>query len=247
MSFFSNLLGMRSKRLEKESKVEDKAEKDKVIREALLGDVIGRADQQAKKLAKGDADRIIGGTYPPRGNPMPEKRLREWRHTVENLTLGPKKLNLVAKLIRKLPVPEARLQLRYSKKAISKDVLLVLDQACMKARERDNIHIKDLIVGQCYVGGKIIGHKVDIKARGKSGKITKRVSHLNIILYENPALVKGFESRTLLPGKYAQKRRTSKEPSQGNESQEQAVPKVNKTTSPGMAPLRQGYYQAIAH
>src|SRR5690606_23046737 len=68
LSFFSNLLGMRSKRLEKETKPEDKGEKDRAIREALLGDVIGRADRQAKKLAKSDVDRIIGGTYPPRGN-----------------------------------------------------------------------------------------------------------------------------------------------------------------------------------
>lgn len=140
---------------------------------------------------------IRGGGYPPRGVKNPPKRLREWQHTVENLTVGPRKLNLIAKLIRKLPVEEARLQLTYSKKAISRDVLLALDEACKQARIESNMHPKDLIVGQCYVGGKIIGKKIDIKGRGKSGIIKKRVSHLNVILYENPNLVDGFFSESL--------------------------------------------------
>lgn len=207
LSFFSNLFGIEKKRLEKptpakeeQAKVEPvKAEERKTPKPKPSKAQTGIKTKKSLSLQE---ERIIGGNYPARGPRIPEKRLREWSHTVENLTVVPKKLNLVAKLIRKLPVPEARMQLRFSNKAISRDVLLALDQACMKARAEGNIHVKDLIVGQCYVGGKIIGHKMDIKARGKSGRITKKVSHLNVILYENPELVKGFKSKTLLPKQY---------------------------------------------
>ena len=246
-SFFSNLLGLRSKRLDKTKTEVENADMQKSTAE--IAETEKRSDEDAgvksrrqlEREKRATEERIIGGTYVARGVPMPEKRLREWRHTVENLTLGPKKLNLVAKLIRRLPVPDARLQLRFSKKAISKDVLLALDKACMNAREKDNVHIKDLIVGQCYVGGKIIGHKVDIKARGKSGKIDKRVAHLNIILYENPALVKGFESRILLPGKYAQ-RQTSK-----SDVAESEKPVVSQTRRDGQPPLRQVVHHVFAN
>lgn len=147
-------------------------------------------------------ERIVGGSYPTRGpGPQPEKRLREWMVKVEDMTLGPKKLNLVAKLIRRLPVEEARLQLRFSTKQVSRDVLLALDEAVMKAREEADMHPKDLIVGQCWVGGKIAFKKVDIKARGKSGTIQKRLSSLSLVVYENPKLVPGFFSKTLTPTK----------------------------------------------
>jgi len=220
LSFFSQLFGLQQKQLEKkaaEGKVEEKADADKVTKVEERKKTLKatkdylRQKQSAIKTTKTlslQEERIIGGNYPVRGPPAPEKRLREWSYTVENLTVTPKKLNLVCKLIRKLPVEEARNQLRYSKKAISRDVLLALDKVCMNARLKGEIHIKDLIVGQCYVGGRIMGHKLDIKARGKSGRITKRVSHLNIVVYENPALVPGFKSRTLLPKEYQQQKRT---------------------------------------
>lgn len=241
LSFFSNLLGLRTNKLDKVKEIEAEATKSS---ETKVTDVKGRPSvgrgAQRKKLIRESHERIIGGNYSARGNPLPEKRLREWRHTVENLTLGPKKLNLVARLIRRLPVPDARLQLQFSKKSISRDVLLALDEACMKARQSSGLHIKDLIVGQCYVGGKIIGHKVDIKARGKSGRIDKRVSHLNIILYESPAIVPGFESKILPPGKYAEKKlqKSTKERRVTREGDTKSVASVPN-------PLRKGIYQPI--
>jgi large subunit ribosomal protein L22 len=216
LSFFSNLFGIQPKRLEKPAEDKEKSTPDAqsaVAKTTLEGRgkreglVSVRKAPKSRKTFPLQEERIIGGNYPVRGPAIPQKRLREWSHTVENLSLGPKKLNLVAKLIRRLPVPDARVQLRFSSKAVSRDVLLALDQACMKARAMGDIHVKDLIVGQCYVGGKIVGHKMDIKARGKSGRIAKKVSHLNIILYENPALVKGFESRTLLPAVHAKQQK----------------------------------------
>lgn len=142
-------------------------------------------------------EHIRGGGYEPRGPKPPPKRLQEWEHKVEGLTLGPRKLNLVAKLIRKMPVENARLQLIYSKKAISKDVLLALDEACAKVRQESGLYAEDLIVGRCQVGGEIVGKRTDIKGRGRVGVIKKRVSHLHLVLYEHPSRVEGFFSRQL--------------------------------------------------
>jgi len=202
-------------------RVKSRSRRDRLSRKKVSSEVDETVGEPAEKLALSiksrkerkarlrkvredrlDDERIIGGSYPVRGPAIPKKRLREWVYKVENMQVSPKKLNLIARLIRKLPVEEARLQLRFSKKAISQEVLYALDKACLKARKVANMHTQDLIVGQCYVGSKIVGHKLDIKARGKSGRITKKVAHLNMILYENPALVKGFQSSILYPGTY---------------------------------------------
>jgi ribosomal protein L22 len=140
-------------------------------------------------------ERFAPSHYPARGpGPMPPKRLREVTQKLEDQTLPASKLNLVARLIRKMPVEEARAQLRYSDKAISKNVLLTLDRAINKAKSMHKLTAPELIVGEAYVCGRIMGKKPDFMGRGRTGVITKRQSDLVIKLYEHPALVEGFVS-----------------------------------------------------
>lgn len=136
--------------------------------------------------------------YPVRGpGPMPERRLKEIVYATGELSISPRKLNLVAELIRGLTVKDALLQLQYSQKRISKPVLQAVNEAVDKAKKMIKLDRDDLVVGQAYVGGRILGKKPDIQGRGRTGTIIKRVSKLKLHLYEHPNLVPGFASKSL--------------------------------------------------
>jgi len=141
--------------------------------------------------------RLVPNHYPARGpGPAPPKRLREVVLKLKDQTLPASKLNLVARLIRHLPVVEARAQLQYSPKLISKNVLLALNRAVDKAQSMHRLKPEELIVGEAFVGGRIVLEKPDIMGRGRTGVITKKTSDLTLKLYENPKLVAGFQSTT---------------------------------------------------
>jgi len=101
-----------------------------------------------------------------------------------NLRVSPRKLGLVAGLIRNMHVSNALIQLSFSKKRIAKDVLKCLQSAVANAENNHNLDIDNLFVAEVLVGKAIVMKRFSPRARGRGFSIKKPFSNLSIKLVE---------------------------------------------------------------
>jgi large subunit ribosomal protein L22 len=101
-----------------------------------------------------------------------------------NLRVSPRKLGLVAGLIRKLHVNDAMVQLSFSKKRIAQDVLKCLRSAVANAENNHSMDIDNLFVAEVLVGKAIVMKRFRPRARGRGFRIIKPFSNLSIKLVE---------------------------------------------------------------
>jgi large subunit ribosomal protein L22 len=100
------------------------------------------------------------------------------------LRVSPQKLNLVAQLIRGLPVEKALAELEFSRKRIAKDVKKVLESAIANAENNHDLDIDALIVDKAFVGKNMVMKRWRARARGRIGRIEKPFSEITIIVRE---------------------------------------------------------------
>jgi large subunit ribosomal protein L22 len=94
------------------------------------------------------------------------------------------KLNLVAALIRGLPVEQALNVLQFSKKAMAVDARKVLASAIANAENNHNLDVDSLVVAEASVGKSITMKRFHTRGRGKSTRILKPFSRLRIVVRE---------------------------------------------------------------
>ena len=104
--------------------------------------------------------------------------------SIKNLRVSPRKLNLIAGLIRSQHVSKAIMQLSFSKKRIAKDVLKCLQSAISNAENNHNLDIDRLVIEQVLVGKALVMKRFSPRARGRGFKIKKPFSHISIKLIE---------------------------------------------------------------
>lgn len=104
--------------------------------------------------------------------------------SIRNLRVSPRKLGLVAGLIRNLHVNNALMQLSFSKKRIAKDVLKCLQSAVANAENNHNLDIDNLFIAEVLVGKAIVMKRFSPRARGRGFRIKKPFSNLSIKLVE---------------------------------------------------------------
>jgi large subunit ribosomal protein L22 len=115
------------------------------------------------------------------------------RHLPENaasaslraVRISPRKLNLVAEVIRGKPVNVALEHLMFSKKRIAKDVYKLLISAVNNAENNHGLDIDRLYVAEAYVGKSLVMKRFHARARGNASRIEKPFSRLNIIVRQN--------------------------------------------------------------
>ena len=100
------------------------------------------------------------------------------------LRTSPRKLNLVAELIRGLPVGSALAQLTFSKRRISNEVKKVLESAIANAENNHDLDVDRLVVAEASVGKSLIMKRFRARARGRVGRIEKPFSRLRIVIEE---------------------------------------------------------------
>ena len=96
------------------------------------------------------------------------------------LKTSPKKLNLVAGLIRGKKVDRSLNDLSFSKKRIAADVKKCLQSAIANAENNHNLDVDGLIVAEAYVGKNLTLKRGRPRARGRFGRIIKPFSELTI-------------------------------------------------------------------
>lgn len=97
---------------------------------------------------------------------------------------GQIKLNIVAQMIRHLPVAEALAQLTFSKRRIAIEVKKVLQSAIANAENNNNMNVDNLYIHEAFTSKSFTMKRMRPRAKGRGMSIMKPFSNLTIILRE---------------------------------------------------------------
>jgi large subunit ribosomal protein L22 len=100
------------------------------------------------------------------------------------LRTSPRKLNLVAQLIRGLKASDALNQLTFSRRGIAQDVKKVLMSAIANAENNHDLDVDRLVVREATVGKSLVMKRFRARARGRAGRIEKPFARLRIVVEE---------------------------------------------------------------
>ena len=95
---------------------------------------------------------------------------------------SPRKLNLVAQLIRGKKVAAALADLEFSQKRIAKSVKKTLQSAIANAENNHQLDVDNLVVAEAHVGKALVMKRFNPRARGRVGHIFKPFSNLTIVV-----------------------------------------------------------------
>ena len=100
------------------------------------------------------------------------------------LRTSPRKLNLVAQLIRGRKASDALSQLTFSRRGIAGDVKKVLMSAIANAENNHDLDVDRLVVSEASVGKSLVMKRFRARARGRAGRIEKPFARLRIVVEE---------------------------------------------------------------
>ena len=103
---------------------------------------------------------------------------------LKNYRQAPRKVRLVADLIKGKKVDAAKLELSFLSKYAAKPIMELLDSALANAKNNFQIDKENLIVKNIQVDKGIVLKRFIPRARGSASRINKRTSHLTITLEE---------------------------------------------------------------
>ncbi len=103
---------------------------------------------------------------------------------VSNLRVSPRKLNLVAALIRNLPASQAIATLTFSKRRIAHQVRKALESAIANAENNHQLDVDRLVVSRAEVGRSVVMRRFHARGRGRAARVEKWFSHLKIVVAE---------------------------------------------------------------
>src|SRR6202451_3816530 len=103
---------------------------------------------------------------------------------VSNLRVSPRKLNLVAGLIRNLPAQQAVATLTFSKRRIAQQVKKALESAIANAENNHQLDVDRLVVSRAEVGRSVVMRRFHARGRGRAARVEKWFSHLKIVVAE---------------------------------------------------------------
>lgn len=90
-----------------------------------------------------------------------------------NIRISPRKLNLVAGLIRNKPAAQAIATLTFSKRRIAQQVKKTLESAIANAENNHQLDVDQLVVARAEVGKSIVMRRFHARGRGRSARIEK--------------------------------------------------------------------------
>jgi large subunit ribosomal protein L22 len=97
---------------------------------------------------------------------------------------SPRKLNLVAELIRGKDAGKALAELTFSKRRISGPVKRVLQAAIANAENNHQLDVDRLYVAEAWVGRGMVMKRFHARARGRGARILKPWANLTVVVRE---------------------------------------------------------------
>lgn len=109
----------------------------------------------------------------------------EARASVSQVRISARKVRLVANLIRGRKVDDALTQLKFASKGVVPIMIKLLKSAQANAVNDLDMKKDRLYIREIYVNEGVSFKRVMPRARGRADRITKRSSHINIIVAES--------------------------------------------------------------
>jgi large subunit ribosomal protein L22 len=106
----------------------------------------------------------------------------EIKASLKNLRMAPRKVRLVANMIKGLSVPQARAQLQFLVKKPAPFILRVLNSASANAKNNFSVKEEDLFIERILVDGGPMIKRWLPRAMGRASEIKKRTCSINIFL-----------------------------------------------------------------
>ena len=101
---------------------------------------------------------------------------------LKNIRTSPRKLNLVAQMIRGQGVQKALYDLEFSTRRVSRPVLQALQSAIANAENNHNMDVDRLYVKSATVGKGLVMKRMRPRAKGRGAPILKPFSHLTVVV-----------------------------------------------------------------
>ena len=129
------------------------------------------------------------------GKPKNKARVAENEAQALNpmIRTSPRKLNLVAQLIRNMDASRAVGELTFSKRRVAGEVKKVLQAAIANAENNHQLDVDRLYVSQATVGRALVMKRFHARARGRGARVEKLFSNLTIVVREREAAAEGAE------------------------------------------------------
>ncbi|MBI3997568.1 MAG: 50S ribosomal protein L22 [Armatimonadetes bacterium] len=104
--------------------------------------------------------------------------------TARYQSVSPRKARRALQGLRGLPVSEAEARLRVAPGVIAKMVAKVLQSAVANAENNLELDADDLVVARAYVDKGPVTKRLQPRARGRADILTKRTSHITVVVGE---------------------------------------------------------------
>jgi large subunit ribosomal protein L22 len=117
----------------------------------------------------------------------------EARARVKNVRIAPRKMRLVADLVRGKSVAEALSTLRFARKAGVIVIEKLIRSAAANAVNNHEMQDRGLVVQQIFVDEAMTMKRVRPRARGRADRVMKRGSHATVVL-ANEGEINGSKS-----------------------------------------------------
>ena len=115
---------------------------------------------------------------------MEETKTQEAKATLKFARISPRKVKIVADLIRGKDVNEALSIVKFTPKASSEIIEKLLKSAIANAENNHSMDSKNLYVAEIYANQGPTLKRIRPAAKGSAVRIRKRTSHITIILRE---------------------------------------------------------------
>jgi large subunit ribosomal protein L22 len=118
--------------------------------------------------------------------PHMERRLDDSEASafLASIRISPRKLNLVAQMIRGKNASVAVAELTFSRRRIAQEVKKVLQSAIANAENNHQLDVDRLYVKEAHVGKSFVMKRFHTRGRGRSARIEKPFAHLTVVVRE---------------------------------------------------------------
>lgn len=108
----------------------------------------------------------------------------QYKFHLNNLRIAPRKVRLVAALIKKMPVQEAEALLKFQGQRAALPVLKLLKSGVASAANNFSLSPEDLFIFNIFIDEGPMLKRFMPRAFGRAGAIHKKTSHITLVLEE---------------------------------------------------------------
>jgi large subunit ribosomal protein L22 len=108
----------------------------------------------------------------------------EAKAAVRTIQNTPRKVNLLAGLIRGKSAQAAKAELAFSRRRVAGEVLKALDSAIANAENNHQLDVDKLYIAEASVGRAFTLKRFHARARGRGARVEKMWSNLTIVVRE---------------------------------------------------------------